>query len=56
MIEKLGKPGGRTDLGGKIVDLVLGVVPVIQRGRNIYCVVRHVYHKIEIQDRKKFVF
>lgn len=29
MVEKLGKPGGRTDLGGKIVDLVLGVVPVI---------------------------
>lgn len=29
MVEKLGKLGGRIDLGGKIVDLVLGVVLVI---------------------------
>lgn len=54
MMEKLGKPGLRTDLEGKIVGWVLGVVPIIQPGRNNHCIVRHVYHKIEIQDGKKF--
>lgn len=52
--KKLGKPGLRTDLEGKIVGWVLGVVPIIQPARNNHCIVRHVYHKTEIQDGKKF--
>ena len=40
MMGKLGKPGLRTDLEGKIVGWVLCVVPVIQPGRNNHCIVR----------------
>lgn len=50
MMEKLGKPGGRIVLGGKI-GLVLGVAPIIQPGGNIHCIISHMYHKLEIQDR-----
>ena len=54
MMEKLGKPGLRTDLEGKIVGWVLGVVPVILPAGNNHSILRHVYHKTEIQDGKKF--